>query len=342
MRSRIALPVLVAGIVACGDKSPPPPPPPAVALSVLATVGDSASTIEGIAEFGGRLFVCDWKDGTIYRIDPSDPTPVAVGGLPVAPGTVVLGIIADSLGNLYFAVPEPGVIYRVEASRLGATDFNPKQDARVFATGALGANAMAFDRATGHLWITGGPSGNLYHVGPEGGPVATAASGYATMAADTTMPVRVYVLNGIAIDSKGVIYTANTGTGEISRIVIGDGYTPASIATFVIDPRLVGADGLSVDDQDNLWVDANFRNTLARVGPDGAVTIVASSTPDGTYADSTMVPAYPQTGAGNALRFPAEMKRIGNTMYIANLNFPVGANTGQPVKGATVAAVTLP
>ncbi len=29
-------------------------------------------------------------------------------------------------------------------------------------------------------------------------------------------------------------------------------------------------------------------------------------------------------------------------MYIANLNFPIGANTGQPVKGATVAAVTLP
>jgi hypothetical protein len=55
-----------------------------------------------------------------------------------------------------------------------------------------------------------------------------------------------------------------------------------------------------------------------------------------------MVPAHPQTGAGNALRFPAEMTRIGNTMYIANLNFPVGANTGQPVKGATVAAVTLP
>jgi hypothetical protein len=29
-------------------------------------------------------------------------------------------------------------------------------------------------------------------------------------------------------------------------------------------------------------------------------------------------------------------------MYIANLNFPVGANAGQPVKGATIAAVTLP
>jgi sugar lactone lactonase YvrE len=342
MRTAAATSLLLMALAACAEPKPAAPPLPPVGLSVLATIGDSLSTIEGIAEFAGRLYVCDWKDGTIYRIDPADPTPTAVGSIPIAPGTAVLGITPDTLGNLYLAVPDPGVVYRVAAVRLGADDFDPKKDAAIFATGAVGANAMAFDHAAGHLWISGGPTGNLYHVGPKGGAVATAASGYTTMAADTTMPVRVYVVNGIAIDSKGMIYTANTGTGEISSIVIGAGYTPASIATFVIDPRLVGADGLSVDDQDILWVTANYRNTLARVGRDGTVTLVASSTPDGTYADSTMVPDHPQTGAGNALRFPAEMTRIGNTMYIANLNFPIGANTGQPHKGATVAAVTLP
>jgi len=342
MRTAAATSLLLMALVACADPKPESPPLQPAGLSVLATIGDSASTIEGIAEFAGRLYVCDWKDGTIYRIDPAEPTPTAVGGLPIAPGTAVLGITADTLGNLYFAVPESGTIYRVAARRLGAGDFNPKRDAVVFATGALGANAMAFDHAAGHLWISGGPTGNLYHVGTAGGPVATAASGFATIATDTTMPVRAYVVNGIAIDSHGVIYTGNTGTGEITSIVIGADYRARSIATFVKDDRLIGADGLLMDGDDNLWVTANFRNTLARIGPDGTVTIVASSTPDGTYADSTMVPAYPQTGAGNALRFPAELKRIGRTMYLANLNFPIGANTGQPNKGATVAAVTLP
>ena len=342
MRTAAATSLLLTALVACSDPKPDAPPLPPVALSVLATIGDSASTIEGIAELSGWLYVCDWQDGTIYRIDPADPAPTAVGSLPITPGTAVLGITADTLGNLYFAVPDPGLVYRVAAARLGAPNFNPKKDAVVFATGAVGANAMAFDHPGGHLWITGGPTGNLYHVGPAGGPVATAASGFATMATDTTMPVRAYIVNGLALDSHGVIYTANTGTGEITSIVIGAGYQPRSVATFVQDDRLIGADGLFMDGDDNLWVAANFRNTLARVGPNGTVTIVASSTPDGTYADSTMVPAYPQTGAGNALRFPAELTRIGGTIYLANLNFPIGANTGQPNKGATVAAVTLP
>lgn len=342
MRTATATSLVLLSLVACAEPKPEVPPLPPVSLSVLATIGDSASTIEGIAAFAGRLYVCDWKDGTIYRIDPANPTPTAVGSIPTVPGTAILGITTDTLGNLYLAVPDPGIVYRVAAARLGAPNFNPKKDAVVFATGAVGANAIAFDHAGGHLWISGGPTGNLYHVGPAGGPVATAATGFATIATDTTMPVRGYVVNGLALDSHGVIYTANTGTGEISSIVIGAGYQARSTATFVKDPRLIGADGLFMDSDDNLWVAANFRNTLARVGPDGTITIVASSTPDGTYTDSTMVPAYPQTGAGNALRFPAELKRIGGTMYLANLNFPVGANTGQPNKGATVAAVTLP
>jgi sugar lactone lactonase YvrE len=334
--------LLLPALLCCSSPKPPAPPVPPVNVSILATVGDSASTIEGIAEFEGKLYVCDWKDGTIYRVDPADPTPVAVGGLPIKPGTAILGVIADAAGDLYFAEPDSGIVYRVKADRLGAKDFNRKKDATRFATGAMGANAMTFDYPGGHLWITGGPTGNLYQVSAKGGPVEVAASGYAQVSADTTMPVRAYVVNGVTVDSRGVIYTANTGTGEISALLIGAGYKPKTITTFVKDPRLVGADGIFMDSEDNLWVDANYRNTLARIGPDRSVTIVASSTPSGSYTDSTMIPAYPQAGVANGLRFPAELKKVGNTMYIGNLNLPYGANTGQTFKGASIAAVTLP
>jgi sugar lactone lactonase YvrE len=342
MRSNTTALLAVALVAGCAKSQPETPPMPPVALSILATVGDSASTIEGIATFAGLLYVCDWKNGTIYRIDPADPEPRAVGGLPIAPGTAVLGLVTDSTGNLYLAVPSSGTVYRVAAERLGAADFDRKQDAKVFASGAKGANALVFDHGAHHLWISGGETGNLYHVGTEGGAALIFATGYSAMSADTTMPVRAYTVNGLGFDSKGVLYTLNTGTGEITSIGIGADSLPRPITTFARDRRLLGADGLIVDADDNLWVTANFRNTLARVGPDGAVTVVASSTPSGSFTDSTMVPAYPQTGASNALRFPAELKRIGNTIYLANLNFPIGANTGQPVRGATVAAVTLP
>jgi sugar lactone lactonase YvrE len=324
-RSLLLLPLLALG-AGCAKEKPEAPLIPPVQQAILTTVGDSASTIEGIALANGLLYVCDWKDGTIYRIDPANPMPVAVGGLPTAPGTIVLGMVTDSTGSLYLAVPDPGIVYRVAAARLGAPDFDRTTDAVVFASGAAGANGLAFDRA-GHLWITGGSTGNLYHVGPAGGAAITFASGFSPVSTDTTMPVRGYTVNGLAFDSRGVLYTANTGTGEITRLVIGPDYQPGAVGPFVTDARLIGADGLFMDSEDNLWVDANYRNTLARVGPDGTITIVASSTPD---------------SAGNFLRFPAELKRIGHTFYIANLNFPVGANSGQPMKGATVAAVTLP
>ena len=326
MRTATALLMMLA-IAACGGRPSDTAAAPTASLSLLATVGDSASRIEGIAEFGGLLYVCDWKDGTIYRIDPADPTPTAVARLPVAPGTAVLGLRTDRLGNLYLAVPESGRIYRVAVERLGATDFDPAQDAVVFATGADGANAIAFDEPDGRLWITGGPTGNLYRVGPAGGSVEVAATGYAEMAPDTTVANRAFTVNGVAISGDSLIFTGNTGTGEISRLLLDAEGQVASISTLVQNDRLVGADGLFLDDQSTLWVSANFRNTLARIGPDGMVTIVASSTPDSN---------------GNALRFPAELTKVGDGMYLANLNFPIGANTGQPVPGASIAAVTLP
>lgn len=339
-RSLLLLPLLALG-ASCAKEKPEAPLIPPVQQAILTTVGDSASTIEGIALANGMLYVCDWKDGTIYRVDPKAPAPVAVGGLPIPPGTSVLGMVTDSAGDLYLAVPDPGVVYRVAAARLGAADFDRAKDAVVFATGAKGANGVAFDRA-GHLWVTGGGTGNLYHVGPGGGAVATFASNFSVVSTDTTIPVRGYTVNGIAFDSKGALYTANTGTGEITRIAVGPDYKPGAIGTFVRDPRLIGADGILMDGQDNLWVDANYRNTLARVGPDGTITVVASSTPGGAYADSTMVPAYPQEGTANVFRFPAELKILGKTAYLANLNFPIGMNTGQTFKGASIAAITLP
>lgn len=330
----------LALLAGCGEGKDAAPPRPPVHLAILATIGDSSSTIEGIAEHGGLLYVCDWKDGTIYRIDPRAPTPAPVGGLPVAPGTIVLGIEADSAGNLYFAAPESGTVYRVAADRLGAADFDRAKDATPYATGAGGANAMAFD-AAGRLWISGGPTGNLYQVGPEGGAATVAASGYAALSPDSTVPVRIYLANGLDLDRDGAVYTLNTGTGEVTRLVIGEGLQADSITTFARDPRLVGADGLLIDDAGNTWVTANYRNTLARLDRSGNVTIVASSSPTGTLADSTMAAGFPQTGETNVLRFPAEFVLLRDTVYVANLNFPVGANAGQPVRGATVAAVAL-
>lgn len=290
---------------------------------IFATVGDSASRIEGLAEHQGKLYTADWKDGSIYSIDAADGRVARVGQLPTKPGEALLGVAADSAGNIYVGAPQTGLIYRIDADRLGKEDFKPRKDAHVFASGAAGANGLTFD-ANGHLWISGGEANAVYHVAPNGGKAEVFAKGFATISTDTTMPVRIYVTNGLGIDSAGNVYTANTGTGEITRLEVQPGYKAGAITSVVTDARLLGADGLIVDRDGSIWVTANFSNTLARVTPQGQVDIVVHDS------------------IASVLHFPAEFKRVGRTFYLVNLNFPLGPNKNTSVKGAQVAAVEFP
>ena len=131
-RAKACMVIMAVIAAACAGEKPKPPVaavvdsgPPQwagyVQRSVAAAVGDSSSRIEGIAASGGNLYVADWKDGGIYRLTPvgNSPAPLAeverVGQLPVKPGTTIFGVAADKAGNLYFAMPEAGIIYRANA-----------------------------------------------------------------------------------------------------------------------------------------------------------------------------------------------------------------------------------
>jgi sugar lactone lactonase YvrE len=327
-----ALPSLVAALalVACGNEpraasraadAGAAAPTGAPDLRIVAVLGDSSATIEGLAYHAGALYTADWGTGAVYRIDLVKGI-TTVGRLPVKPNGWILGLATDAAGNLYAAVPDEGVIWRIDAPRLGAADFDMAKDVRVFATGAKGANGIAV-APDGHVWISGGDQNVVYHVGPDGGRATVFASGYTIATTDTTMPVRAYVTNGLGIDARGNIYTANTGTGEITRLEVKPGHTAGAITPLARDRRLLGADGI-VADGDTLYVAANFSNTIARIDPNGAVTILATD------------------DAAETLRFPAEIKKVGNVLYVANLNFPVGRNAGQALKGASIAALVLP
>ncbi|MGB7212277.1 MAG: SMP-30/gluconolactonase/LRE family protein [Gemmatimonadales bacterium] len=327
---------LVALVLACAPAATPANDPRQASMEILTTVGiDSTSAIEGLALFNGRLFVADWKDGSIYRVDPARPAPEKVGQLPTRPGTAILGAAADSVGDLFFAQPDSGIIYRVPVGRLGARDFDPQKDVGIFATDVKHANGITFD-THGHLWITGGDVDALYEVGPTGGRARVFAKDFSPIGTDTTMPVRGYVVNGVAFDSKGNVYTLNTGTGTITRMQVRSDYTLGATTVLVRDSRLLGADGLITDRNDDLWVSCNYLSRLVRVDLTGAMTIVASR----AAADGSV----PTVGNGvpTALRFPAELKRAGRTIYLSNLNFPYGANAKGHVPGASIAAVRLP
>jgi sugar lactone lactonase YvrE len=316
----VLLAAAAAVAIACGSAAKKPAEPASSKARILATIGGPGSRIEGIAEHAGKLYVADWKDGDVYRVDPADPAPTRVGLLPTKPGEAILGAVADAAGNLYFAIPDSGLVLRIAAGRVGASDFSPTTDVTRFATGVPGANGIQFDRA-GHLWIGGGDQHCLYHVGPSGGVGKVFAKDYTAINPDTTMGVRVYTVNGVGFDSKGFAYTVNTGTGEVSRLEVKPDYTAGAITSFVKDERLKGADGVIVDQDDNLWITANVRNALLKVTQGGQISEVYSNGPDGP------------------LHMPAELKPVGSNFYLSNLNFPFGANAGRTDSTASIAEV---
>jgi len=323
MRMRHLMLVGVLSLAACGgEKTKMAPAAVPSGTRLVANVGGDSSKIEGLAEWQGLLYVADWKDGTIYRVEPLAPVPAAqaVGRLGTRPGQAILGLTTDAEGNLYAAIPDSGVVLRVGQARLGAADFDQGKDVTVYATGVGGANGVTFGR-DGVLWVTGGDHHALYVVAAGGGAARVFARDYSAVSTDTSMPVRVYTVNGVALDKAGRVYTANTGTGEITRFVVNPDGTAGEKTVFALDPLLVGADGLVMDDQDRLWVAANYRNALLRIGPDGAITELAASGPAGP------------------LHFPAELKVVGGVAYLANLNFPIGANTGTTDPRASIAVV---
>src|SRR5262249_52014287 len=136
-----------------------------------------------------------------------------------------------------------------------------------------------------------------------------------------------YVVNGVTIDSHGNAYTVNTGTGAIYKLEVKPDHTPGAITKLVEARELVGLDGITVGPGDTLYATQNFRNTFSSISPTGAVTVLYSAAGDST---------------GGMLHFPAELVRDGRLFYIADLNFPVGANAAHFRKGTWITKVTLP
>ena len=285
---------------------------PSVLVDLDPASTDRTVIIESItANRNGQLFVADRVSGNVMRIDPNNPQPVVVGriasrqvnGQNTAPSPS--GMLFNAKGDLLIGSSAFGEVLRIRASEL---DPARPGTAQTFVTGAPGANGIELDRE-GRLYISGGASGNLFRVGPDGG----AAERVATVERFTrTLPdgrtLQSFVANGLAIYMAGVVHIADTARGAIWRMAVGANGQVQAPVQWVQNPALVGADGLAFDARGQLWVAVNELNSLVRISPQGEVTEVA------------------RNGAAGPLEFPAALVFVGNTGYVANFDTPRRVN----------------
>jgi len=232
----------------------------------------------------GRIAVFD-RSGRLLRILKLDSSP-ALLGLDFHPTTHEL-LVIDFGGKQVLRIHDlqtgASSTFAVPASAAGS-----------------GLNALTFDKA-GNVYISDSFQGIIWRTGPGGG-VATA---WVTSPLLLPNGVPPFGANGLAFNSAGVLFVANTANDTVVQIPVAKG-VPGTPTVFV--NSINGADGLIIDADDNLWVVANQADEIVVVDPSGK-GIAKLGDFDGIAPD----------GSPRGLLFPASPVFFGEFVYVTNL-----------------------
>jgi sugar lactone lactonase YvrE len=245
-----------------------------------------------------QIYVFD-DDGRFKRTITVSPSSSALLGLDFHPTTHRLLVIDFGAGNVLDVNPITGA----------ASVFMP-------ATAGDGLNALTFDHA-GNVYVSASFTGRVYRTGPAGGAPIVWAQDPPPPAPQTLKPngFPPFGANGLQFNSnESALFVANTANDTIVRIANNGGVagTPA-----VFTNGINGADGLFLDEHDNIWVCANQSDEIVVVDKTGkAISKLGDF--DGL-----------KDGKPVGLLFPASLVRSGDWIFITNLSLDLRPITGQ-------------
>ncbi len=170
-----------------------------------------------------------------------------------------------------------------------------------------GLNDVTFDRA-GNVYVSDSFPGIVWRTTRFGG----VASVWVDDPLLRTTGVPPFGANGLRFDRRETaLFVANTGDDTIVKVpVVGGppGTTGAAGVPAVFTNGINGADGLIVDDADNLWVAANQADEIVVVDPTGRA-IAKLGDFDGIA----------ERGTPAGLLFPASLRFSGDVLLVTNL-----------------------
>ena len=234
----------------------------------------------------GRMFVFD-RDGDLKREFQLAGSSNLLLGVDFNPVTDDLLVIDFGNSRVLRVDPQTG------AATVFATVPAPT-------AGTNGLNALAFDRK-GNVYISDSFQGIIWRTGPAGG-LATAWVSSPLLTTTGTPP---FGANGLDFNRRETaLFVANTGNDQVIRIPVTAG-APGTPEVFV--NSINGADGLILDEDDNVWVTANQSDEIVVVDPSGRA-IAKLGDFDGL-----------KHGAPEGLLFPASLARRGDWIYVTNL-----------------------
>ena len=289
-----------------------------------------------------NLYIADYSNHRIRRVAGGTITTIAGNGSPgfhgdggaaVAAGLAFPADVAlDSLGNLYIADSQNIRIRRIDSrSRIittvagsGSRGFSGDGGAATEAE-LSDPNGVALD-SLGNLYFADTQNFRIRKVDFRSGIITTVAGsgspgfsgdGGAATAAELSYP------DGVALDSLGNLYFADTGNNRIRRVaaasgtittVAGNGFSgfggDGGAAT---EARLEGPHGVALDSVGNLYIADSYNFRTRRVAAvTGVITTVAGNGSLEFHGDGGAA-----TAAGLNVPYDVTVDPIGN-LYIAD------------------------
>ena len=272
------------------------------------------SNPEGLAvDEDGNLYVGLLFTGQIKKVSPDGSEVTNFATLPSPGSGFMVGMAFDNEGDLFVAMASLDVnhgVWRIDED--GNTELFASLPTDGTLTGGL-PNVLTFDEQ-GDLFVSDSTLGLIWRISPDGVVESWVEHPLLVGDPDLCPPVDVPFAvgaNGVVFDSHGDLLVANTDFGSIIRVPVkhnGKAGTPTVVAGPSCD-ILEGADGIEVDDSDNIFVVVNRKSTLVRVNTDGSIDTLA-------------------TAADNSLDFPASVhfgKDVHkNDLFFTNLAFGSG------------------
>ena len=273
----------------------------------------------GVAvDSAGNVYVADSSNHTIRKITPAGVVSTVAGlarnfGNSDGTGSVARfqfpkGVAVDSAGNVYVADSDNFTIRRITASGMVSTLAGlAGSSGSADGTGSVARfqvpKGVAVDSA-GNLYVADTINDTIRKITPAGA-VSTLA-GFPGIfnggsADGTGSAARFNVPSGLAVDSIGNVYVADTENYTIRKI------TPAAVVTTLAGlagtigsadgtgsaARFYYPSGVAVDDAGNAYVADRNNHTIRKITPSGMVGTLAGLAGTGGSAD----------GTGSAARF---------------------------------------
>jgi sugar lactone lactonase YvrE len=252
-------------------------------------------TAAGAVSGEGQLFVFD-DDGRLIRQVSIDGSSAHLLGLRFHPMTGAL--LVNDFGNGQVLQVDP----KTGSSKIFMTLPSPLPHGT---PPGAGLNDITFDRA-GNVYVSDSFQGIVWKTGKDGG----VASPWVDSPLLRTTGVPPFGANGLRFNQEETaMFVANTGDDTVIEIpAMSSKSGPVAGMPSVFTNSVNGADGLLIDDDDNLWVVANQADEIVVIDPTGKA--ISKLGDFGGLDDGSPI----------QMLFPASLRFHGKDLLVTNLS----------------------